>query len=144
MSMRVVLDINIRVSAAVTPTPGQQSRDILDQAEDHYALLLSDFMLWKLAAVLHYDRIQSKYPHLAEDAIQTYLAKLRRMAEVVTECTTIGETEGSRDPEDNHILAAAVDGQATYLVTRNTTHFPSAFRGVAIITPGDFLRRLRE
>lgn len=104
--MRVVLDINILVSAAVTPTPGQQARDILDQAEDQYTLLLSDFMLWKLEAVLHYDRIQSKYPHLTEDAIQTYLAKLKRMAKAVTERTTVDETEGSRDPEDNHIPIA--------------------------------------
>ncbi len=142
--MRVVLDINILVSAVVTPTPGQQARAILDQAEDQYTLLLSDFILWKLEAVLHYDRIQVKYPHLTEEAIQTYLAKLKKTAELVTERTEIDATEGSRDPEDNHILAAAVDGQATYLVTRNTSHFPSAFRGVATIAPADFLRRLRE
>lgn len=50
--MRVVLDVNILVSAALTPTPGQQARDILDRAEDQYTLLLSDFILMKVSEIL--------------------------------------------------------------------------------------------
>lgn len=143
MPMRVVLDANILVSAAITPTPGQQARAILDQAEESYTLLLSDFILWKLDNVLRYDRIQSKYPHLTETAIQDYLAKLKKIGQVVTERTVITEEDGSSDPEDNRILAVAVDGNATHVVTRNTPHFPETFRGSIIIEPADFLRLLR-
>ncbi|MCZ6632972.1 MAG: putative toxin-antitoxin system toxin component, PIN family, partial [bacterium] len=142
--MRVVLDINILVSAAITSKPGQQGRDILDQAEESYILLLSDFMLWKLERVLHYNHIQSKYTHLTESAIQGFLTEVTKMADIVTERTVITEAEGSRDAEDNHILAAAVDGRADYLVTRNIAHFPPTFRSVTIIEPADFLQLLRD
>ena len=60
--MRVVLDVNVLVSAAITPTPGHVGRDIFDQAGVSYTLLLSEFMVWKLASVLHYARIRTKYP----------------------------------------------------------------------------------
>ena len=144
MPMRVVLDVNILVSAVITPNPEQQARAILDQAEARYILLLSDFMLWKLETVLRYDRIQSKYPHLTEAAIQAYLVKLRKTGTLVVERTEVTRAEGSQDEEDNRILAIAVDGNATHLVTRNTVHFPKTFRGAAIIEPGDFLHLLRQ
>lgn len=51
---------------------------------------------------------------------------------------------GSRDPEDNRILAAAVGGNATYLVNRNAAHFPETFRGVIAIDPAGFLQLLRD
>ena len=44
----------------------------------------------------------------------------------------------------NRILAAAVDGNADYLVTRNLSHFPETYGSVGIISPGDFLRMLRQ
>lgn len=143
--MRVVLDINILVSAAITSRPGQQARYILDQAEARYTLLLSDFMIQRLERVLHYDHIQSKYKHLTESAIQAFLAKLKKMADMVLERTVITEgAGGSRDAEDNRILAVAVDGGSTYLVTRNIVHFPKTFRGVTIIEPTAFLQLLRD
>ena len=145
MPMRVVLDNNILVSAAITPTPGQQARAILDQAEEAYTLILSDFILWKLAMVLHYDHIQRRYSHLTEDVIQAHLAALRETGELISERTMITqEDSGSPDPEDNRILAAAVDGQADYVVTRNIGHFPETFRGITIIGPADFLHLLRS
>ena len=144
MPIRAVLDVNILVSAAITPIPQQQARAILDQAEERYTLILSDFILLKLESVLHYDRIQSRYPHLTEEAIQAYLAGLRKTGNIVPERTEITRDEGSQDEEDNHILAASVDGSATHLVTRNTIHFPNTFRGVMIVEPADFLRLLRQ
>ena len=143
--MRVVVDINVLVSAALTPAPGQQGREIFRQAESGYTLILSDFMLWKLGQVLRYDRIQAKFPHLTDDVIQTFIDQLKGAGELIEEQTAVTqESGGSRDPEDNRILAAAVDGKAQYLVTRNTVHFPATFRGTTIIEPGYFLRLLRE
>lgn len=143
--MRVVLDINVLVSAAITPTPGQVGRDILDQAGAGYTLLLSDFMVWKLASVLRYPRIRARYPHLTEDAAHAYVGETARTAEVIRELSVITEADGgSRDEEDNRILAAAVDGRADYVVTRNAAHFPAAFRGVEVVSPEAFLDLLRQ
>ncbi|MDP3995585.1 MAG: putative toxin-antitoxin system toxin component, PIN family [bacterium] len=144
--MRVVLDINVLVSAAITPTPGELARDILDQARAAtYTLLVSDFMVWKLASVLSYPRVRVRYPHLTQETVRGYVAETAQLAESVREHTSLTEADGaSRDPEDNHILAVAVDGKADYVVTRNTAHFPAEFRGVRVVAPEAFREMLRS
>ena len=52
-------------------------------------MILSDFILGKFEAVLHYDRIQAKYPNLTEDTIQTYLDELKETGELIIERTVI-------------------------------------------------------
>jgi predicted nucleic acid-binding protein len=50
---------------------------------------------------------------------------------VITEC---------RDPEDDKFLALAIDGAATYLITGDDDLLAlNPFRGVAILTPREFL-----
>ena len=46
------------------------------------------------------------------------------------------------DPDDRHVLAAAIAGKASLIVTWNFKHFPTAdlqSHGVAAISPDDFL-----
>ena len=104
-------------------------------------MLLSDFLLEELDRVLHYSRIQSAFSHLTEGRIAGYLANLREICELVVEETSV---EACSDPDDNHILAIAVDGQADYLVTRNLSHFPSTYSGVKVISPASFLHVIRQ
>jgi len=44
-----------------------------------------------------------------------------------------------KDFSDNKFMDCAVNGKADYLVTKNLKHFPEEFRGVKVITVGDFL-----
>lgn len=137
--MRTVLDVNVLVSARIT-SRGEADK-ILAQAKAQYDLLLSDFVLHKTGQVLRYPRIQARYPHITEVAIADYLATLRDLAIPVIEKTSVTE---SIDPEDNRVLAAAVDGQADYLVTYNLSHFPSTYGQVKIVSPADFHRLIRQ
>jgi putative PIN family toxin of toxin-antitoxin system len=136
---RVVLDANLLTSAALTPEG--EARALLRRARVEYDLLLSDFMHEKMAQVLRYSHIQAKYPHLTPVAIEEYLSLLRSLALPVVVKT---EVTVSKDPEDNRVLAVAVDGQADYLVTRNRIHFPSAYGQIKIISPTDFRKFLME
>jgi predicted nucleic acid-binding protein len=46
------------------------------------------------------------------------------------------------DPDDRHVLAAAIAGKASLIVTWNLRHFPTAdlrSHGVATVSPDDFL-----
>ncbi len=46
------------------------------------------------------------------------------------------------DPDDDIFTAAAVEGEAAYLITGNTRHFPqSPWRGIQIVDPATFLQR---
>jgi predicted nucleic acid-binding protein len=51
------------------------------------------------------------------------------------------------DPDDRHVLAAAIAGKASLVVTWNLKHFPAAAlqpHGVAAISPDDFLVSLHS
>ncbi len=50
-----------------------------------------------------------------------------------------------RDPNDELVLEAAINGRAQMLVTFNRKDFEGAARfGIAIVSPGDALRRLTQ
>lgn len=137
--LRVILDVNLLVSAAITPKG--EARAILNQARVKFNLLLSDFIFQKVEQVLRYPHIQAAYTHLARAAIAGYLTYVRGLAIPVDEITSVSACP---DPEDNRILAAAVDGQADYLVTRNLSHFPSTHGHVRVVSPADFHRLIRQ
>lgn len=49
------------------------------------------------------------------------------------------------DPDDNMVLAAAIEGQATYLVTGNIKHFPfKEYQDVRIVNPQEFITILNN
>ena len=127
------------VSARLTPSGAAQA--VLDQAEAKYDLLLSDFILQQVERVLHHPHIQAGFPHLNDAAIAAYIASLRKAGNLVDETTPI---DASPDPEDNRILAAAVDGQADYLVTGNLSHFPPACGQIKILSLAAFRYILKQ
>lgn len=137
--MRALLDVNILTSAALTPKG--EARKILHQARVDYELLVSDFMYHKLEGVLQRPHIQRKYTQLTPLVIAAFLAYLRGLSTLVVEHTAVTE---SRDPEDNHILAAAVDGRADYLVTYNISHFPATYQGIKVVLPSAFRRAIHN
>lgn len=51
-----------------------------------------------------------------------------------------------KDPNDEMILEAAVNGQAQFIITFNTRHFGNAAArfGITVLKPGDFLRRVSQ
>jgi len=91
---------------------------------------------------------RSGVPYYADDVddpltatdlfIATYLSQLRVLGELVVERTTVAE---SPDPEDNRIVAAAIDGKAEYLVSYNTEHFRDV-SAVPILHPSDFQKQI--
>ena len=50
-----------------------------------------------------------------------------------------------KDPNDEMILEAAVNGHAMFIITFNTRHFTPAVKrfGIEALNPADFLRRIR-
>lgn len=137
--MRVVLDANILVSALLTP--GGEAEAIRRQVEDRFTLLVSDALFTELDRVLRYPRLQAKFPHLSDEKIAAYLASLRERGERVS---VTAQIDVASDPDDNHVLALAVDGRADYLVTRNTDHFPSSHEQVKTLSPDAFLKLVRQ
>jgi putative PIN family toxin of toxin-antitoxin system len=55
------------------------------------------------------------------------------------------DVQASRDPDDDYILACALDSQAAFVITGDNDLLAlHPFRGVAIVTPAAFLARIRS
>ena len=129
---RVVLDTNVIVSAVLFPLspPGR----VFDYAFQHSVVLHCEATLNELATVLERPRFNR------------YVTTLRReefLAAYIRDAVPIQVTETvrvCRDPRDDKFLELAVSGLATHLVTGDQDLLVlHPFRGVAIVTPGEFL-----
>jgi len=145
--MRIVLDTNILVRAIATPDGPARAllREI--RIRDHH-LLISQFILDEIRRVLHYPRIQSRWP-VSEDEIETFTNGLREVALLVN----LDESEPLevvQDPDDSPILQTAVVGNVDVICTLDrhlrTTEVESFVesRGIRILTDVELLKEIRS
>lgn len=102
----------------------------------YFTPLWSDRILeeWRRAAARHEE------PTIAETEI--VLAKLAFPSAIVTVSETTRSGLSLPDPDDNHVLAAAIDGQAGELLTLNLKDFPTrtlSAHGIIRRDPDGFL-----
>ncbi len=129
---RLFLDANILFSAAYRADAGL-------------------LQLWKLKdAILcssHY-ALEEARMNLTENAQRRRLAKLARQVRLFDPARREIPTGLSLPEKDIPILLAAIEAQATHLITGDTRHFGPHFgkqiEGVLVLAPADYLRRRHE
>jgi uncharacterized protein len=130
--MRVVLDTNVLVSAALKQdsTPASAVRLV----EQHDILLKSSVTEQQLLDVIarpYFDLL------IGSDA-RAWLHRLMSSAELVANTERI---TACRDPTDDKFLELAVNGRADMIVSGDSDLLDlNPFRGIPIITPAAFLR----
>ena len=130
---RTVFDTNAIVSALLfnDSPPGRA----LIQALDTGTILVSAALAQELQDVLNRPRFDR---YVTREERDEFLMAFMREAELVEITETV---EACRDPKDDQILELAVSGNADCIVTGDDDLLTlNPFRGVAIITPADFLR----
>jgi putative PIN family toxin of toxin-antitoxin system len=140
--MKVVLDTDVIVAAM--RSPGGASSEILRKARQGRVTLL---VIVPLA--MEYEAICSEAEHrlaagLSEREVEIFLNALVAMAEPVE--THFLWRPQLRDPGDEMVLEAAINGRADLLVTFNERDFgtvPSRF-GVELMIPREALERIRR
>ncbi len=138
---RVVLDTNIWVSALLVKV-GKPAQIINAAYARLIVLLTSEDILAETEHTLHLPRITKRY-NLTASTIHTFLTNARNISTVVTVRTTLDVVKD--DPEDNKILACAVDGKASYLVTGDPDLLAiGEYKGVRILTPAQFLELFQQ
>jgi uncharacterized protein len=134
--MRVVLDVNVLISAIISRRgpPGM----ILDLWEKgRFDLVVSGVILDELERVIHYPRIQQKYK-LDEDQIEELLSLLDTKALRIDPSIELYVIE--RDPTDNRYLECTQAGDASYIVTGDAHLLElEDFEGIPILPPVGFL-----
>lgn len=133
--IRVVLDTNVVVSSALTDE-GLPSA-IFDLAMNNKILMVvSAKILVEYEKVLNYPRLK-----LDSSRISGFLSDIRTTSELVTPRLTLTI---SRDESDNRFYECAEAGNADFLITGNTRHFPMHHKTTKIVTPREFIQCLGQ
>ena len=129
-----VLDTNTIVSALLLPT--SIPRQAFDHAFDVGLVIVSEATVAELGDVLQRNRFDK---YVREEARLLFLATFTHDAALIAVTETITDC---RDPKDNKFLEVAVSGQAAIIVTGDRDLLDlHPYRGIAIMTPRDFLNR---
>jgi putative PIN family toxin of toxin-antitoxin system len=134
--LRAVLDANVLVSAAIQPSgpPGQIIAELLTRQA--FQMIVSPAIAAEIEDALRQPKIR-KYLHEPDEAA-LWVADLMAVADVVADS---GFNAGvCRDPDDEVLLAAAVEGRAEMIVTGDSDLLVlGEYEGIAIVRPRTFL-----
>lgn len=132
--MKVVLDCNVLVSAAISRST---CRQLLDGVARFHTLVYSRETLQEFLVVMKYTHLKPFYPR-AKQIIKTVL----RLGVEVRPAAKAIELP---DPDDAVYLQTALAANADVLVTGNRKDFPfDDYEGIKIMTPREFLSLLQE
>lgn len=139
--LRAVLDTNVFISgikSKVTP-PGK----ILDAWKaQKFVLITSPQLLAEIKEVLLRPSVLQMLQKTPVEVAS--FIKILSQKSYLTE-GTLTVTTLKDDFDDNMVLACAIEGIATHLVTGNKKHFPfTDYKGVTIVSPREFLSLLEE
>jgi putative PIN family toxin of toxin-antitoxin system len=138
---KAVVDTNILARGLLRP--GGASAALMQEVEDaSFRLVLSPSILRELRKVFFKPHVRQRYP-LTMEQIAEYMASLQVVAEVVEGRLQV--YGASHDPDDNHVLACALEGHVDFIVSDDRKHILplGEYRGIPIVSMPAFLRMLR-
>jgi putative PIN family toxin of toxin-antitoxin system len=131
---RVVLETNVLISGllSTTSTPALAVEKAITKAQ----LVATSETLRELIEKL----LQPKFDrYVSRERREALLQRLASLVEIIE---VLQPVLASRDPKDDKFLEAAVNGRADVIVTGDTDLLDlNPFRGIAIVTPADYLAR---
>jgi putative PIN family toxin of toxin-antitoxin system len=130
ISLRLVVDTNIVVSAALKPD-GLQRTVLLLAITRPARLYVSSAILEEYRAVLSRAEFQIR-KGLRQQLLQLIAANAHSV-------TPTRHLQVTSDPDDNIFQECADAARADYLITGNTRHFPRYWKKTKIITSREFL-----
>jgi len=130
ISLRLVTDTNIVVSAALKPN-GLQRTVLLLAITKPTRLCISDPILTEYREVLARPELK-----IRKGMRQQVLQLIKSHSQTVKPSLPL---QICRDPDDNIFLECADAAQADYLVTVNPRHFPKFWKKTKVITSREYL-----
>ncbi len=138
--MRAVLDTNVVISATLI-RGGNEDRILRAWRRGRFDVVLSPAILEELGRALFYEKLQ-KFRWMSDEEVVALLHALAQGSAIVAGRLAI---RASRDPDDDKFLAAAVEGEAEYLVTGDHDLLDlDPYGDVRILTPAAFLPILQK
>jgi putative PIN family toxin of toxin-antitoxin system len=134
--IRVVIDTNVLVAAAISPIgPNAQIFELI--VADKIRPYVTD------AVIEEYDRV-FEYEHL-KHLDKRRVANVRRLLKAAAiKVKSRGRLKISSHEGDNRIYECALAAKADYIITENTKHFPRPHKYTKIINARELLRALKQ
>jgi putative PIN family toxin of toxin-antitoxin system len=130
LALRLVIDTNVLVSAALKPD-GLQRTTFLLAITKPGRLYVSVPVLEEYAEVLSRPELS-----IRKGLRLQLLQLLKNHSHLVTPSRHI---EVTSDPDDNIFIECADVARADFLITGNRKHFPTFWKNTKIVTPRDFV-----
>jgi len=135
--VRAVLDVNVLVSAILSPT-GAPAWLLIAWQTGAFELIVSSALLAELARTLGYSKLRRLIPAPEADA---YVEWLGRSA------TVVNDPDGpppvrAVDPDDDYLVALAADQRA--MLVSGDRHLLALSRDFPVVAPGDFLLTIAD
>ena len=131
--MRVLLDTNVLVSAAILPSPRISA--LVDEIAGRHTVVLSTYIIDELKAV-----VRRKFP-AKYGLLEDFLRELPFELVYTPEKIDASKYPGIRDDKDLPVLASAVDEDVDVLLSGDGDFAPLDIKRPEILTPGGFLQR---
>ncbi len=137
--MRVVLDTNIIVSGLLSGA-GPPAKLLRLWLEGRFELITSNPQLDELSRVLAYKKIKER---IAPDQASDFLQHIDALAHVLE---SIPSVDFSPDPDDNAIIATALEGKVDFLVSGDKTDLLSLkkVKSIPILTARRAVNRFKK
>jgi uncharacterized protein len=134
--IRAVIDSNVVVSAHITPR-GAPARVLRLWREDCFTLVISEPLLAETDRMLAHPKLR-RFGVAAADALD-YVQAVRKHGEVTPGDLVV--SGAARDPKDDMVLAAALEGSADYIVTGDDDLLTlGRYEGIPIVAPAAFVQ----
>ena len=130
ISLRLVVDTNIIVSAALKPE-GLQRTVFLLAITKPAQFYISPSIVSEYRAVLSRPELR-----IARGLRQQYLQLIKNRARLIKPTRSLHITS---DPADNTFLECADAARADYLITGNKRHFPAFWKNTKIVSSREFI-----
>jgi hypothetical protein len=139
--IRIVLDTNLFVSALLKP--GSNPDIILRLVKDEKVLLLmSGSICLEISRVLTYPKIRKRLI-ASDEELKNFVQLLSTVAIITPDTLNLPPLDA--DPGDTKYLVCAVEGRADFIISGDHHLIDLVmYRGIRIVTPGDFIRIEKE
>lgn len=138
--LRAVLDTNVIVSG-IKKEEGKNGQILKAAIEGHFQMVTSPSILEEIRRVLCYEkiRIEHRWPDPEIERFLIRLAFLSDLTEDSLEVEVIKE-----DAQDNAIIACALEGKASYIVSGDL-HLQrlGRYKKIEILPPSLFLQKIK-
>ena len=136
--IRAVVDTNILISALITKKPSSPRQVFNLIKSENFLLVTSPTILEELEDVISREEIVKLHQRTSKQ-IEEILKEIVETSYIVPGLISVEVVK--EDPDDDKFIAAAIEGQADYIISGDKPLLNiKEYHGIKIVSPTDFIK----